>query len=128
MNSDKMFEIAVRYKLRFPFKGLVSVEDLFDMSVTDLDKVFKTLNAQAKTANEESLLVTRTKEDETLNLMIEIVKYIVSVKLAEETARLQAKERREKKQKIMEIVASKQDADLQSKSIDELQAMLNELE
>jgi hypothetical protein len=128
MNSDKMFEIAVRCKLRFPFKGMVSVEDLFDMSVTDLDKVFKTLNAQAKTANEESLLVIKTKEDETLSTMIEIVKYIVSVKLAEENARLQAREKREKKQRIMEILASKQDEALQSKSVDELQAMIDELE
>ena len=128
MSNDKMFEIAVRCKLRFPYKGMVSVEDLWDLSVENLDSVFKTLNSQIKTAKEESLLVTKSKEDEKLSLMIEIVKYIVSVKLSEENARLKAKENKEKKQKIMEIIASKQDADLLSKSTDELQAMLNELE
>ena len=39
-----------------------------------------------------------------------------------------AKEAREKKQRIMEIMANKQDADLQSKSLDDLQKMLDELE
>jgi len=128
MTNDDMFEIAVRNKLRFPFRGLISAEDLFDLSVENLDSIFKTLNSQVKQANEESLLVARTEEDDTLNTMIEIVKYIVKVKLDEEAARLQARERRLKKQKIMEIVASKQDADLQTKSIDELQSMLNELD
>jgi hypothetical protein len=125
--SEKMFETATRSKFRFPFKGMVSVEDLWDLSPENLDSIFKTLNSQVKKAKEESLLVTKTKEDETLNTMIEIVKYIVNVKLAEENARLQAKEQREKKQKIMEILSAKQDADLQNKSVEELQAMLNEL-
>lgn len=128
MTTENMFEIAARNKLRFPFRGIVSTEDLFDLSVENLDSIFKNLNSQVKQANEESLLVTRTQEDDTLNTMIEIVKYIVRVKLEEEAARLQARERRLKKQKIMEIVQSKQDADLQTKSIDELQSMLNELE
>jgi hypothetical protein len=128
MTSENMFEIAARNKLRFPFRGIVSTEDLFDLSPENLDSIFKTLNSQVKQANEESLLVVRTQEDDTLNTMIEIVKYVVKVKLEEEAARLQARERRLKKQKIMEIVESKQDADLQTKSIDELQSMLNELE
>jgi uncharacterized protein YrzB (UPF0473 family) len=125
--SEKMFEMAVRSKFRFPFKGMVSVEDLWDLNVSDLDSIFKTLNSQVKKAKEESLLVTKTKEDETLSTMIEIVKYIVSIKLAEENARLQAKEQKEKKQKIMEILATKQDEDLKNKSAEELTAMLNEL-
>ena len=123
-----MFETATRCKFRFPFRGLVSVEDLWDLDVRYLDSIFKTLNVEAKDANEESLLATKSQEDEIINTKIEIVKYIVKVKLDEEAARLQARERREKKQKIMEIVASKQDADLQGKSIEELQTMLNELD
>lgn len=126
--SEKMFETAVRNKFRFPYKGMISTEDLFDLSVEDLDSIFKTLNSKVKKVKEESLLGTKTKEDETLNTMIEIIKYIVSVKLAEDNARLQAKEKKEKKQKIMEILATKQDADLQNKSIEDLQAMLDDLD
>ena len=46
--SKNMFEVATREKMRFPFKGMISVEDLWDLSVQNLDKVFKTLNSQRK--------------------------------------------------------------------------------
>jgi uncharacterized membrane protein len=122
-----MFEIATRTKMRFPFKGMVSVEDLWDLSVRDLDGVFKTLNAQAKKSQEESLLATKTKEDETLSIQIEIVKHIVKTKLDEAEAAKQSRELKEKKQKIMEIIAAKQDESLHNASVEELQAMLDKL-
>lgn len=43
-----MFEIALINKFRFPFKGLIATEDLFDLSVEDLDSIFKKLNSQIK--------------------------------------------------------------------------------
>lgn len=122
-----MFEIATRTKMRFPFKGLVSVEDLWDLSVRDLDSIFKTLNAQVKKSQEESLLATKTKEDETLAVQIEIVKHIVKTKLDEAETAKQSKELKEKKQKIMEIIAAKQDESLKNASVEELQAMLANL-
>ena len=122
-----MFEIATRTKMRFPFKGLVSVEDLWDLSVKDLDSIFKTLNAQVKKSQEESLLATKTKEDETLTVQIEIVKHIVKTKLDEAESAKQSKELKEKKQKIMEMIAAKQDESLKNASVEELQAMLANL-
>lgn len=126
--SEKMFETAVRTKMRFPFRGLVSVEDLWDLSVENLDSIFKTLNAQVKKAKEESLLNTKSREDQVLDMQIAIVKYIFSVKLEEENLRLRAKEQKEKKQKLLSILASKQEEDLHNKSVDEIKAMLDELE
>lgn len=123
-----MFEIATRSKYRFPFKGLVNVEDLWDLSVENLDGIYKTLNSQLKQANEESLLKTRSANDKEIDTKIEIVKHIVAVKMAEQEGRLKAKEKREQKQKIMEVLRNKQDASLQSKSEEDLQKMLDELE
>lgn len=122
-----MFEYAVRNKLRFPYKGMISVEDLWDLNVRELDSIFKTLNAQVKKSQEESLLATKSKEDEVLTTQIDIVKHIVRIKQDEEAARLFAKERNEKQQKLMELINKKQDEDLNNKSIEELQAMLAEL-
>ena len=124
---EKMFEIATRTKMRFPFRGMVSVEDLWDLSVIDLDSVFKTLNAQVKQTQEESLLATKTKEDETLSIQIEIVKHIVKTKLDEAETAKQRKEIKERKQKLMEMIAEKKDEALRNASVDELQAMLDNL-
>ena len=126
--SKNMFEVATRTKMRFPFKGMISVEDLWDLSVQNLDKVFKTLNSQRKEAQEESLLNVRSSEDEVLDTQIEIVKYIVNVKLEEQAARVKAVENKEKKQKIMALMAKKDDEAMENMSKEELQKLLDELE
>lgn len=126
--SKNMFEVATRTKMRFPFKGMISVEDLWDLSVQNLDKVFKTLNSQRKEAQEESLLNVRSSEDEVLDTQIEIVKYIVNVKLEEQAARVKAAENKEKKQKIMALMAKKDDEAMENMSKEELQKLLDELE
>lgn len=127
MNKN-MFEVATREKMRFPFKGMISAEDLWDLSVQNLDKVFKTLNSQRKEAQEESLLNVKSSEDEVLDTQIEIVKYIVGVKLEEQAARAKAAENREKKQKIMALMAKKDDEAMENMSKEELQKLLDELE
>lgn len=124
---EKMFEYATRNKVRFPFKGLISVEDLWDLSLMNLDSIYKTLNKQVKQSEEESLLNTRTTVDKELDVQIAIVKHIVAVKLAEQEAREKASAKKAQKQKIMAIIASKQDEALQNSSVEDLQKMLDEL-
>ena len=119
-----MFEAAARNKYRFPFRGQISVEDLWDLSLTDLDSVFKALNSQKKQESEESLLAEPSAADAELENKIKIVRHIVSVKMAEKNAAQAAREKKERNQRIMEIIAAKQDEALQGKSIEELQAML----
>lgn len=128
MAINDLFIMATRQKFRFPFKGQVSVEDLWDMNVRDLDTVFKALNAQTKQADEESLLTTKTKEDSILEAKIAIVKHIVSEKLAEVEAKRLRAEQNEKKNRIAEILADKQDEELRGKSVAELTAMLKAME
>lgn len=124
-----IFEYATREKLRFPFKGEISVEDLWDLSLTNLDKVYKSLNAQAKQNNEASLISSsvKTAEESRIDAKIEIVRYIFDVKDNEAKARRHAVEKAEKKQKIMSIIARKQDEALESMSAEDLQKMLDEL-
>nr|DAZ40948.1 MAG TPA: hypothetical protein [Caudoviricetes sp.] len=124
---ENMFEYATRNKVRFPFKGQISVEDLWDLRADDLDTVFKTLNRQVKQSKEESLLTTKTAEDTALDIQIAIVKHIFDIKMQEANARLLDKERKAQKQKIMAILANKQKQELQNKSVDELQQMLEEI-
>ena len=83
MDKEELFIKASRKKIRFSYKGLATTEDLWDLPVTELDGIYKSLNAKAKLTKEESLLETKTDGDEELMLQIEIIKYIVSVKLEE---------------------------------------------
>ena len=124
---EKMFEFALRNKVRFPYKGMISVEDLYDLSARELDSVFKTLNTQVKKSQEESLLATKTKEDETLSVQIDIVKHIFNTKLAEAEAAKQSRELKEKKQMLLGLIAEKENEELKNKSADELKAMLESL-
>ena len=58
MSEVNLFEVATRNNYQFPFKGLINVIDLWDLSLTNLDSVFKVLNAEVKKSEEESLLNT----------------------------------------------------------------------
>jgi len=127
MNTN-IFEIAAKEKYRFPYKGQITTEDLWDLSSAQLDLIYKTLNAEKKTTEEDSLLGQRTAAEQTLLNKIELVKYIFSAKQAEIEARKQKAVNDEKKRRIMELIASKEDAALGEKSIDDLKKMLADLD
>lgn len=125
--EKNLFEIATRNRYRFNYKGVMTVEDLWNLRVEDLDAIFKTLNRQKKTADEDSLLAAKSAEDTELANKIELIKYIVSVKLAESEARVSAAEKKAQRDKILEIVAKKRDKALEDMGIDELMKKLEEL-
>lgn len=125
--EKNLFEIASRKRYRFNYKGVMTVEDLWNLRVEDLDTIFKALNRQKKTADEESLLAVRSVEDQDLANKIELVKYIVSVKLAEAEQRKTAAANREQRDKILAIMAKKQDAKLENMDLAELEAELEKL-
>ena len=120
-----LFKIAAKKKYRFNYKGLISVEDLFDLKLEELDKIYKNLKSQQKNNSEESLLQTVSKEDRELNNKIEIIKTIVTDKLLANEKALKAAEKKAQNQRILEILADKKDAALKEKSIEELQAMIS---
>ena len=128
MEVKDIFEYVVRNKVRFPYNGNITAEDLWDLPVTGLDNIFKTLNSQAKQSKEESLLDVKSNEDEILDIQIAVVKHIVGVKLEEKAAKERKAENRAKKQKIMEIMAARNDKMLENASDEDLQKMLAELE
>ena len=123
-----MFEKAVRMKLRFNYKGLLSVEDLWDLSVSSLDQIFKSLNAQLKAQKEESLLDVKTEEEDGLALKVQIIKYIVKTKLDEADARETKALKAEKKQKLLKVISEKKEKVLYDMPVDELEKLVNDLD
>ena len=121
---NDIFKNATKKKYRFTFKGFITIEDLWDLNVEQLDSIYKILKKRQRETNEESLLTEVSKEDKVLNEKIEIVKVIVADKLAAKERAKNAAKKRAENQKILDIMADKQDAELKEKSIEELQAML----
>ena len=130
-----MFEKATRQQLRFNSKkGLLSVEDLWTLPLksnfnnqVDLDEVAKAVHQELKTSEEISFVTPVSASNTTAQLKMDIVKHIIAVKLAEKEAAEKAREVKEKKQKIMSIIAQKQDESLMNASVEDLQRMLDTL-
>lgn len=128
-----MFEQASRLKFRFDSaRGQLTVEDLWDLPLTSsvgrpcLDDIARQLNRALKTNQEEdvSFVEPATPKTTILQDKFDIVKHIIAVRLAERNAAADERARAEKKQRILEIIAKKQDASLESASTEELETML----
>ena len=130
---SELFEKASKTKLRFATtRGPIAVEDLWDMPLSDerqnfsLDILAKAINRQLKEAEEESFVKPHTNASTSLSLALDIVKRVIAVKIKA----IEIQEKRAAtiahKDKIMEILASKEDEELRQKSAEELMKMLED--
>lgn len=131
---DTMFQLASRLKLRFVSpRGALSVEDLWDLPLTSdrgpsLDDIAKGLHKSLREADGEvSFVKPAMKKADTLQLQFDIVKHIIDIRVAERDAAQLANQKAATKQKLLSLIARKQDADLEGKSVEDLQAMLASL-
>lgn len=125
------FEQASRLQVRFTTpKGSLTVEDLWDLPLTasnggaSLDNIAKGLNRQLKEADTESFVVKATKADEVLQLKFDLVKHVIEVRLAEAEVAKNAKKKREDKQKLLEVLDRKKNAQLENLSVEEIEATI----
>lgn len=122
-----IFEKAVREKTRFGFKGLISVEDLWDLSLENLDAIWCNLESELEKLPKKSLLATNTEQRDEIEFKQQIIKHIVDTKILEKVASEQSKAKSTYKQTILDIIESKKNEDLKSKSIEELTQLVENL-
>ena len=108
MNNTNIFEAASKNKYRYPYKGMITTEDLWDLTQAQLDVIYKALNKGVSEAQVSSLMCKVTEVDAELLNKIEIVKYIFNAKEAEAEARKNYAAKHAKKQRILDILAQKQ--------------------
>lgn len=126
-----LFKMASQMKFRYPYKGMITTEDLWDLSIEQLDIVYKNLNKELKALDGDSLIASKSADEgvkaNELKNKIEIVKYIfTSKKQAAELHRMAA-DNAAKRQRILEVLAQKQANELQNMSEEELKKMLENL-
>lgn len=126
--EKNIFEIAVREKYTYNFRGLIKTEDLYDLKLTDLDAIYKGLKSDLAQLGEDSLIDSvDTEAKETINNKIEIVKAVVDYKRDVKKNLEDAKAKAETKRRLKDLIAQKENETLEGKSLDELKAMLAEL-
>ena len=132
--STNIFEQSARDKLRFPsVKGRLSVEDLWDLPLTskggfDLDSVAKAVNRELKASAEESFVTVDSNPAKNTNeTQLEILKHIIAVKLETKDKAEREIELKAEKQKLLALLANKQDAKLGELTEEELKAKIDAL-
>lgn len=128
-----LYKKAAQVKLRIQTcKGLLSVEDVWGLSLANLDASIRSLAPLVKKYQTEdsdldflsSNSDTKSEETSLLELSFEILKDVYITKKEEANAKAKARETKEFNQKIMSLIAEKQESSLKDKSIEELMAMI----
>ena len=123
-----LFEYATRNKLRFAsVRGELTVEQLWDVPLRsrddfNLDAVAKVANRAWKALTEESFVETeKTPEHTRREVALKVVKYVIDTKLTEEADAKRRADNKVEKEKLLKILAEKQEGKLSDLSEKELQ-------
>lgn len=131
---ENLFEVATRNKLRFESsKGPLSVEQVWDAPLTSrngfsLDDIAKQAKRELDALSEESFVEQVSPLKSVAVLKLEVVKHIITVKLAEKEAASKRAERAELRQQLTQALAQKQSEVIKNMSPEEIQKRLKELE
>jgi hypothetical protein len=124
---DEMYKKAARMKVRFDWvRGRLSIEDLYDLTVEQMDEIYGDLK-DCEESHRHSLLKERTKEDELLELKIALVKDAIETRQAEAEAAESRVARAAEKQKWLDLLERKEDEEKAELSADEIRAKIEEL-
>ena len=124
--ADNIFITALAQKLRFPFKGSISTEDLFSLGLTDLDALYKNLKKESDNLSGTGLIKKTNPAAKTLELQIAVVTEVFSYRQAEIDAKKAKTEARQKNARIRELIAKKKEAAMENMDIADLEKLIEE--
>ena len=129
-----MFEQAAKDKYRFPTNmgGTINSEDLYDLPLTgtnkvSLNEIAKILSKNLKATDEEDFVGISNAKDDVTELKFEMVKHVISVKKEELAAEKNAASTKLKKERLLTLLARKQNEEEMEMSKDEIEALLADL-
>jgi hypothetical protein len=139
-----IFESASRKKLRFASpKGELTAEQLWDLPLltagsvrtsqgipnVDLDTIARTVSKSLKDVSEESFVTVSTNPAKAIfELQLEIVKHIIAVKVADAAKAKDRADKADKRRKLLDALAAKEDEEIGAKSKDTILKELAELD
>ena len=119
------YKLASQQKLRFQTtKGSLTTEQLWDLSLDELDALAVSLEEEHKKKKKKSFLVKTSAKDKTSKLKFDIVLDVLNTKAEAIQVASEANEVKEHNKKIISLIAEKQDDKLKSMSIKDLEKQL----
>lgn len=119
------FKSASQQKLRFQTnKGMLTTEQLWDLSLEDLDTLAVSLENEYKQSDKKSFLTKVSVKDKATKLRFDVVLDVLNTKSEEMHTATEAREVKEHNKKIIELISQKKDESLKNKTVKELEAML----
>jgi hypothetical protein len=119
------YKVACFEKVRIQTgKGLLSTEQLCDLSIDDLDALAVSLEIEHQQSGKKSFIGKTSAKDKLAKLKFDLVLDILNTKMEQMQAAAEKKERDDHNKKIIGLIAEKQDESLKNKSIKDLQKML----
>ncbi len=120
-----MYKQANQLKLRFTTKyGEVNVERLFEIPLTELDKLAIELEEEYKQSGKKSFLVSKSRKDKIIKLKFDIVIDVLNTKLEERDAAIENADKKAFNQKILSLIEEKKEEELKGNSLKDLEKML----
>lgn len=133
--ENNLFEIASRKAFRFPSaRGELTVEQLWDLPLQsrsnfDLDSLARSVNTALKAVTEESFVATTINHAKAeLEMKLELVKYIIAVKIAENKAISDRAAKADKRKKLIAALAQKEEEALGGMTKEQLEKELAALD
>ncbi len=124
-----IFERATRRKLRFASNRgqSLSVEELWQLSLEDLDKIAVAVNEDLQKETKKSFLPNKNRVETHNALRLEILTYIMSVRLAEDDAQKTRAEIRAQLAMLEEVAANKTGEAFKSMTLEDINKQIAEL-
>jgi hypothetical protein len=120
-----IYKEASRLKLRFQTgKGPLSVEQLWDLSLTELDTLAVAKEQEYKDSGKKSFLKAKSAKDRKLKLELDIFVDILTTKVEEDETRRKALADKEHNALILSKMEQKRNEAFDDMSLEELQKQL----
>lgn len=121
-----IFAKAAKKKIRFSSRqGNLSAEDLWDLQLTDLDKMAVALDKSRQSGN-KSFINDKSAVNLEIDLKFDLVKFVIDYKLAAQEKASKAAVTKEKKRMLKDLLEKKKMEGLESLSVEELEKQLAE--
>jgi siroheme synthase (precorrin-2 oxidase/ferrochelatase) len=125
------FVEATKTKLRFSVNGQLSVEDLWDLPLNKLDEMAVAIDAEQSGSRKSFLAnpdrkVTIAQQQDALRL--EVLKQVIETKQAENTAKREAADKRQRKEFLQRLLDKKKIDQLESLSAEDIEKELAAME